>query len=163
MKRIEQLPAACANQLNARIADEYGAQRHYTSASLLCDLYGLPAAGVFFRKEAKSEGKHAQMLTLYMVGRNSMPELPELACTTPEWKGFNALLFTSYDMELALLEAYKDSIKQLRGEHPDVEVFLQQFITIQTEAVAEYADYIKRFEAAKTDFEVAMLVNSVFG
>ncbi len=148
--------------LNARLADEYNAERFYIAASIWCDLNGFERASKHFVDEYHDERRHAHKLQKHASDWNIALTLPTVSEPQPEFESLTAIIEMAYKMEYALCEAYQNDIKAIDTEYPATEVFLSKFIKIQDEAVTSYSDMLKKLDGITTKFELLMLEKKIF-
>lgn len=160
--KIEQLPSEVVDLLNARLQDEYNAERFYIGASIWCDLNGFEKASDFFVDEYHDERRHAHKLQKHASDWNVKLTLPSVTID-PEFSSLNDIVEQAYKMEYELHEAYANDIKAIGEEYPACEVFLQKFIKIQDKAVVTYADILKKMEGLSTPFELRSMEKKIFG
>ena len=155
------LSKAVTDILNARLQDEYNAERFYIAASIWCDLNGFEIASDYFVSEYKDERKHAHKLQKHATNWNVKLTLPSIIADDT-FTSLPEIVSKAYEMEYALCEAYQKDIAAIDEEYPATEVFLQEFIKIQDEAVTGYADILKKLEGISSKFELLAIEKKVF-
>ena len=155
------LPSVVVDILNARLQDEYNAERFYIAASIWCDMNGYPKASKHFVNEYHDERRHAHMLQKHASDWNISLSLPDVV-TPPIKSDLVGIIEQAYQMEYALCEAYANDIKTVDEDYPATEVFLSKFIKIQDKAVTEYSDMLKKLQGIESPFELKMMEKKVF-
>lgn len=163
-KKPNTLPDAVVKMINERIGDEYTAHYYYRNAANWCNNVNYKKAAAFFEAEANSELEHAKGLQEYLDKWNIMPEIP----AAPTKKTFTSLVEVingAYDMEYGLLEKYSDGQKESFDIHPATFNFIQGYVNIQNDAVAEYSDLLNAVELVDENNKLDILYfeNNYFG
>lgn len=157
---MQTLPPDIVKILNARLQDEYNAERFYVAASIWCDLNGFPLTSDAMVDEYHDERKHQHKLQKHASDWGVMLSLPS-EIPTPTFTSWNDIIKQAYDMELALWTKYNaDAYKVM--EYPSCYKFLQKFIAIQDESVVYYADIIKMAGGISDKFQLLMLEKKIF-
>lgn len=147
--------------LNARLQDEYNAERFYIAASLWCDLNGFEIASEYFVKEYKDERKHAHKLQKYASNWNVKLLLPTVSAD-PDFSDIKAIAQAAYDIEVALYDSYCADVKAIGEVLPQAELFLYEFVQIQNDAVVSYSDILKKLEGIEGKFELLQVEEKIF-
>lgn len=136
----KKLNKGAVEALSLRLKDEQDAYRMYRYFSNCLRNSGYLIAATYFEAEAIDELGHAHILEKYATDWNT--ELEFLSLSAPkEAEGMVEIFEAAYKFEYYLLEEYSKNIVECL-EEGDMSTFnfLQQFIDIQTKAVAEYSD-----------------------
>ena len=135
----KKLPQATQEILSDRLYDEQYANRFYRYVSNCLGNIGFVIAQKYYANEAAQEIEHAKGLEEYAVNWNcelDFRELPEM----PEIEGVYDIVDASYNRELKLLQSYsEDCEKVLKAGDMSTFFFLQKYVQIQTDSVAEIA------------------------
>lgn len=127
------------SMLNSAIAEEYTAHYFYRAAANWCNGVGYIKAGAFFAGEAIAELTHAEKVQKYLVDWNCTPTLP-----TVKFSGnFNNLIDIvnkAYIIEYQLGDKYMTWATQTLTKHLMTFNFLQGFVDLQNESIAEFSD-----------------------
>lgn len=139
------LDKECKQALESRLNDELYASNHYYYASVWCSNIGLVGGKKYFEGESASEKQHAQKITDYMTGFNTMPKFMEID-VPQSFSSLKDILEKSLKLEEDLLEAYKTNYREFIKEgYEETAIFVQKFIKIQTESVIEYQDLLNQY------------------
>ena len=146
MIKPKKLNKGAVESLSLRLKDEQTAYRLYRYFSNCLRNSGYLIAAKYFEGEAMEELEHAHILEKYATDWNT--ELEFLTLETPaEADGMVEIFEASYTLEYNLLQEYsKNAVECLEDGDMSTFNFLQQFIAIQTKAVAEYADKLNMLE-----------------
>lgn len=147
MITLKKLSKGRLKSLSERLKDEQDAYRMYRYFANCLRNKGFLKAAAYYEAEAMDELTHAHTLEKYATDWNC--ELDFLPLDVPketegsEAEKFVGIIEASYKFELYLLGEYTKDINECM-EEGDMSTFnfLQQFIDIQTKAVAEYAEMI---------------------
>lgn len=142
--------------LDARIGDEYTAHYFYRNAANWCKNVNFNKAASFFENEANSELEHAKGLQDYLTQWNVMPAIPQ-APTRQDFDNLIDIIRKAYEMEYNLLQKYSGDQKVFLNEHPATHNFIQGYVNIQNESVAEYSDLLNAVELINTDNKLDVL------
>lgn len=142
--------------LDARIGDEYTAHYFYRNAANWCKNANYNKAASFFEAEAVSELEHAQGLQDYLVQWNLLPAIPQ-APTRHDFNDLVDIIRKAYELEYNLLSNYSDDQKSFFNEHPATFNFIQKYVDIQNQSVAEYSDLLNAIELINTDNKLDIL------
>jgi ferritin len=127
--------------LESRLKDEYTAHLIYKNAANWCKNVGYIKAASFFEAEAADELTHAQKLQDYMVQWNVLPQIP--VSTVPNnMKSLIDCINTAYNFEYNLLQSYSQIQMEVDGMHPATFNFVQEFVDIQNQSVADFSDLL---------------------
>jgi ferritin len=135
------LPEPIVKMLNDRLADEYAAHYLYRNAANWCAGVNYKKAAAFFAAEASAELEHAEKLQKYLVDWNNSPILPAIKFSGK----FNSLIDIvnkAYAIEFKLGEEYQKNATDVFSDHLMTFNFLQEFVDIQRESIAEYSDLL---------------------
>jgi ferritin len=158
------LPTNVVKTLNDRIGDEYAAHYFYRNAANWCKDKNYKKAAAFFEAEANSELEHAKGLQDYITQWNELPSIPA-APTSVKFESLIDIINEAYAMEYGLYEMYSEFQVDLVSEHPATFNFIQGYVNIQNEAVAEYSDLLNALELIDVDsrLDVLYFENQYFG
>lgn len=156
------LPDVVVEILNARLQDEYNAERFYKNASKWCDLNGWKVASDFFVCEMHDEHSHAHKIERHATDWNVQLPSPTVDMAGTEYNSYVAIIQAAYEMEYALYQAYCRDIQAIDEDYPQTEIFLQKFVKIQNEAVYTYSEMLKRCEGISTNFELRQMEKKIF-
>lgn len=139
------LPSEVSNLLSERLSDEYAAHYFYRQATNYCENVGYLKAAAYFKGEAEDELKHAEGLQKYLTDWNVQPVLAPISA--PEkFSSLVDLIEKAYTIEYNLYEEYESTSKVMLSKDLCTFVFLQQYMTIQQQSVAEYSTLLNRLE-----------------
>lgn len=133
------LDPTIVSMLNDAIAEEYAAHYLYRGASNWCNGVAYFKAGAFFAAEAAAELEHAEKLQKYLVDWNCTPKLPSVKFSG-EFKSLIDVVNKSYAIEYGLGTKYMTWASQIFPKHLMTFNFLQGFVDIQNESIAEMSD-----------------------
>ena len=150
------LPEDIVTIINNLIAEEYTAHYYYVNAANWCDGVGYLKAGAFFRAESVSELDHANKLMKYLVDWNASPKLPAIKFSG-EFDGLIDVVNKAYVMEYGLGDKYNTSSSSIFAHHLPTFDFLQEFRTLQTEAIAEYSDKLNAAQLVDVSSKLDLL------
>lgn len=140
-KTLNDFSESISSALNERIGDEYAAHYFYRNAANWCKNVNYKNATSYFETEAASELDHAKGLQDYLTQWNLMPAIPA-APTQHSFKNLADIINKAYEIEYELMAKYSDNQKEFLNEHPATFNFIQKYVDIQNEAVAEYSDLL---------------------
>ena len=135
------LPDEIVSMLNDRIADEYTAHYFYRNAANWCQGVAYTKAAAFFAKEAATELEHAEKLQKYLVDWNNTPTLPAVKFSG-NFDSLIDLVNKAYAIEYKLGDEYQKDASDVFSKHLMTFNFLQEFVDIQRESIAEYSDLL---------------------
>jgi ferritin len=135
------LPEVIEKMINDRIGDEYTAHYFYRNAANWCKNMNYKKAASFFEAEASSELEHAKGLQDYLTQWNLLPVIPQ-APTTKTFNSLVEIVGLAYEMEYGLFGKYSEGQKSSLNVHPATFNFIQGYVNIQNDAVAEYSDLL---------------------
>lgn len=163
-KKPNVLPNEVVKTINERIGDEYTAHYYYRNAANWCKNVNYKKAAAFFEGEANAELEHAKGLQDYLNQWNIMPEIPS-APTRMEFKSLVEVINGAYDMEYDLFEKYSEAQKMMFDVHPATFNFIQGYVDIQNESVAEFSDLLNAIELVDENNKLDILYfeNNYFG
>jgi ferritin len=140
-KTLNDFSDAISAALNERIGDEYAAHYFYRNAANWCKNANYKNATAYFEGEASSELDHAKGLQDYLTQWNLLPAIPA-APTQHSFKNLTDIINKAYEIEYDLMVKYSDNQKEFLAAHPATFNFIQKYVDIQNEAVAEYSDLL---------------------
>jgi len=133
------LPEEIVASLNDALIEEYTAHYFYRGAANWCNGVAYVKAGAFFEGEANAELEHALKLQKYLVDWNCIPKLPSVKFSG-EFKSLIDVVNKSYAIEYQLGTKYMTWATQMFPKHLMTFNFLQEFVDIQNESIAEMSD-----------------------
>lgn len=142
---------------NERIGDEYTAHYFYRNAANWCRNANYKKATAFFDGEANSELEHAQGLQDYLTQWNLIPSIP----SAPSNQSFTSLvdiINKAYNLEYALFMKYSKDQQALLGVHPATFNFIQKYVDIQNDSVAEYSDLLNALLLVNIENKLDVLI-----
>lgn len=142
--------------LDARIGDEYTAHYFYRNAANWCKNTNYNKAAAFFDAESGSELEHAQGLQDYLIQWNLLPAIPQ-APTRHDFDNPIDIIRKAYELEYNLLQKYSGDQKMFLNQHPATFNFIQKYVDIQNQSVAEYSDLLNAIELINTDNKLDVL------
>ena len=140
-KTLNDFSDAISTALNERIGDEYAAHYFYRNAANWCKNANYKNATAYFEGEASSELDHAKGLQDYLTQWNLLPAIPA-APTQHSFKNLADIINKAYEIEYDLMVKYSGNQKEFLAAHPATFNFIQKYVDIQNEAVAEYSDLL---------------------
>jgi ferritin len=149
--------------LMPRLKDELTAMYTYRSIANWCENVGYLKAAEFFAKESEDEGKHAKIIEKYLTDWNIIFPLPELGEPKKDFKSLLEAIEVAYNLEYQLYEDYEETSRKIFPKDLCTFNFLNQFLKIQTEAVAEYSTKLNMLQGVEpTKFNLLMLEKKLF-
>ena len=142
---------------NERIGDEYTAHYFYRNAANWCRNANYKKATAFFDGEANSELEHAQGLQDYLTQWNLIPSIP----SAPSNQSFTSLIDIinkAYNLEYGLFMKYSKDQQSLLGVHPATFNFIQKYVDIQNDSVAEYSDLLNALQLVNIENKLDVLI-----
>lgn len=142
---------------NERIGDEYTAHYFYRNAANWCRNANYKKATAFFDGEASSELEHAQGLQDYLTQWNLIPSIP----SAPSNQSFTSLIDIinkAYNLEYGLFMKYSKDQQSLLGVHPATFNFIQKYVDIQNDSVAEYSDLLNALQLVNIENKLDVLI-----
>jgi ferritin len=127
------------SDINSAIAEEYAAHYFYRGAANWCNGVAYTKAGAFFEGEANAELEHALKLQKYLVDWNCTPKLPPVKFSG-EFSSLIDVVNKAYTIEYQLGTKYMTWATQMFPKHLMTFNFLQEFVDIQNESIAEMSD-----------------------
>jgi ferritin len=125
--------------LNAALTEEYTAHYFYRYAANWCQGVAYLKAAAFFAAEAAAELTHAEKLQKYLVDWNCTPKLPSVKFSG-EFSSLIDIVNKSYLIEYQLGDKYMKWASEVFDKHLMTFNFLQEFVDIQNESIAEMSD-----------------------
>lgn len=165
MIQPRKLSNAVVNILQARLVDEYTAFAFYRNASNWCKNVGLFVAAKYFEEESNSELGHAKMIENMLVDWNVAPIIPSIS-TPDKCSSLAEIITDAYELESGLYDSYeKNAADLLTSDEINGFRFLQQFVQIQNDSVAEYSDMINILSGVdySDKFKLLELEENLFG
>lgn len=157
------LPADIVAEIEKRIAGEYNAHYTYRNAANWCKNVNYKKAAAFFEAEAAYELEHANMLMDYL---NQWNVVPKIMPVDPgmSFSSLVEIIDEAYDVEYNLLLNYSAMQTALSSTHPATFNFIQKFVDIQNESVAEYSDLLNALELVNISnkFEILYFEQTYF-
>lgn len=150
------LDPAVVSCLTQRLGDEYTAYYFYRNAANWCKNANYTKAAAYFEAEAKSELEHAQGIQDYLINWNQQPSIPQVE-TSCGCTGLVSIINHAYKMEFALFKAYSANQREILGDDPATFNFIQGYVNIQNESVAEYSDLLNALRLINPDNKLDLL------
>ena len=142
--------------LNNAIVEEYTAHYLYRGAANWCAGVAYNKAAAFFAAEAAAELEHAEKLQKYLVDWNCTPKLPSVKFSG-EFKSLIDVVNKGYAIEYGLGNKYMDWATQMLPKHLMTFNFLQEFVDIQNQSIAEYSDLLNAAQLIDVDKKLDLL------
>lgn len=150
------LDPAVVSCLESRLGDEYTAYYFYRNAANWCRNANYAKASAYFDAEAKSELEHAQGIQDYLLNWNHQPAIPQVETKT-NCTSLVSIINHAYKMELGLFKAYSANQREILQDDPATFNFIQGYVTIQTDSVAEYSDLLNALRLINPDNKLDLL------
>ena len=150
------LPTEVVDALNKRLADEYAAHYLYRNAANWCRGVNYPKAAAFFDAEAVAELEHALKVENYITQWNLLPQIP----AAPTMQTFTSLVDVinkAYEIEYDLFEKYSADQSMFFSVHQASFNFVQEFVSKQSDSVAEFSDLLNALELIDTESRLDLL------
>lgn len=142
--------------LNSALAEEYTAHYFYRGAANWCQGVAYLKAAAFFAAEANAELEHAEKLQKYLVDWNCTPQLPSVKFSG-EFKSLIDVVNKAYAIEYSLGTKYVTWASQVFPKHLMTFNFLQGFVDIQTESIAEMSDKLNAAQLVDVNSKLDLL------
>ena len=140
---LYKLEPEVAEVLFERLNDEYTAFYFYRNAANWCKNMGFTGGAKYFSGEAASEIEHAKSIEKYLTDWNIMPELKPIE--KPEsFSGLQDIIEKAYELEYDLCDEYKKAATLFMQNNLNTFTFIQEYIKIQNDSVAEYSDLLNQ-------------------
>jgi ferritin len=108
----------------------------------------------YFLAESAEELTHYQMIVEFINDMGGCAELPRIDAVTDKISDIGEALELGYETELEVYNHYKEFYEEAEGEDCSVAIFLQQFVTIQRQAVGHYGDLLAKYKIAEATKEL---------
>lgn len=144
------------SDLNSAIGEEYTAHYFYRAASNWCQGVAYFKAAAFFAAEANAELEHAEKLQKYLVDWNCTPKLPSVKFSG-EFSSLIDVVNKSYAIEYSLGTKYMNWASQVFSKHLMTFNFLQGFVDIQNESIAEMSDKLNAAQLVDVNDKLSLL------
>ena len=108
----------------------------------------------YFLAESAEELTHYQIIVEFMNDMGDCADLPKIDAIKDKVSNIGDALELGYEMELEVLNHYKKFYQQAEDEDCAVGIFLQQFVTIQVQAVGHYGDLLAKYKIAEATKEL---------
>lgn len=108
----------------------------------------------YFLAESAEELTHYQILVEFMNDMGDCADLPKIDAVTDKVNNIGEALELGYEMEMEVLNHYKKFHQEADEEDCAVGIFLQQFVTIQVQAVGHYGDLLAKYKIAEATKEL---------
>ena len=108
----------------------------------------------YFLAESAEELTHYQMHVEFMNDMGDCADLPKIDAITDKVKDLGEALELGYQTELDVYNQYKELYAQAEDEDCTVAIYLQQFVTIQRQAVGHYGDLLAKYKIAEATKEL---------
>lgn len=142
--------------INDALVEEYTAHYFYRGAANWCAGVAYNKAAAFFTAEAAAELEHAEKLQKYLVDWNCTPKLPSVKFSG-EFKSLIDVVNKSYAIEYQLGSKYMNWATQVFSKHLMTFNFLQEFVDIQNQSIAEYSDLLNAAQLIDVDKKLDLL------
>ncbi len=150
------LPEDISSSINDALIEEYTAHYFYRGAANWCAGVAYNKAAAFFTAEAAAELEHAEKLQKYLVDWNCTPKLPSVKFSG-EFKSLIDVVNKSYAIEYQLGSKYMNWASQVFPKHLMTFNFLQEFVDIQNQSIAEYSDLLNAAQLIDVDKKLDLL------
>jgi ferritin len=140
------LESAAVSLLLPRLNDENNAYYFYRSAYNWCNGAGFKYAAEYFKNESADELVHARGLEDYLSNWNVIPNLAAIEKPVVKFEGLIDIIEQAYEMEFNLLSAYQETYEKMCDISPVTHTFLQNYINIQNNSVADYSTKLNILE-----------------
>ncbi len=150
------LPEEIVTVLNDALTEEYTAHYFYRGLSNWCQGVAYIKAAAFFAAEAAAELEHAEKLQKYLVDWNCTPKLPAVKFSG-EFKSLIDGVNKSYAIEYGLGNKYMVWTSQVFTKHLMTFNFLQGFVNIQNESIAEMSDKLNAAQLIDVNSKLDLL------
>lgn len=108
----------------------------------------------YFLTESAEELTHYQIIVDFMNDMGDCADLPKIDAITDQVSNIGEALELGYETELEVYNHYKDFYEEAEDEDCSVGIFLQQFVTIQRQAVGHYGDLLAKYKIAEATKEL---------
>ena len=108
----------------------------------------------YFLAESAEELTHYQMIVEFINDMGGCAELPRIDAVTDKISDIGEALELGYETELEVYNHYKEFYEEAEDEDCSVAIFLQQFVTIQRQAVGHYGDLLAKYKIAEATKEL---------
>lgn len=142
--------------LNAAITEEYTAHYFYRGASNWCQGVGYVKAAAKYATEATAELEHALKLQKYLVDWNATPTLPAVKFSG-EFAHLIDTVNKAYAIEYQLGNKYMGWASKVFSQHLMTFNFLQEFVDIQNESIAESSDLLNAAQLVDVNNKLDLL------
>lgn len=136
------------------IQSELTAANTYKCFANCMQRLGFVGAQKYFTKESADELTHAQILFDLINDLGDLANIPTIEAVEFMPAGIGEALDFAFDMELALMEQYKEFYKFIEETDPVIAQQLLQFLNIQIKSVGEYGDLQMRYSVAEKTQEI---------
>ncbi len=156
------LPKEVIDILNARLQDEYNAERFYKNLSKWCDQKGWAKASKYFVCMMHKAHHLAHKLERYATDRNTDINSPTVSMPEATGETYVDLIEQSYEMENTQLSSYKGDVVSISDTQPDFALFLEKYIKCHQKWLYEYSEMLKKLQGISGDFELRAMEKKVF-
>lgn len=108
----------------------------------------------YFLAESAEELTHYQIIVDFINDMGGCADLPKIDAITDKVNNIGEALELGYETELEVYNHYKDFYEEAEEEDCAVGIFLQQFVTIQRQAVGHYGDLLAKYKIAEATKEL---------
>ncbi|MCA9244146.1 MAG: ferritin [Phycisphaerales bacterium] len=124
-------------QINAQIANEFGAAHKYLAIACFFDDLALPALTAFFEKQSDEEREHAGKFIKYLRDVNARVTLHQITKPEASWQTPLDAIQTALDSELTVTKQINDLVDLAIKENDHAtRGFLNWFVSEQVEEVS---------------------------
>jgi ferritin len=144
-------------QLNAQLANEFGAAQQYIAVAVWYDNETLPLLAGHFYRQAVEERNHAMIIVQYLLDAQAPVTIPAVAAPKTDFGDHIEPVRLALDQERAVTQQIQELAKLARAEGDLVgEQFLAWFLKEQLEEMSSMSDLLRTVErAAETNILLA--------
>lgn len=139
------LNAEMKRWLQKSIASELFASNMYKHIANQLQRLGYFGAQKYFLNESSDELKHYQGLVDFVNDMGDVAQVPAIEAIKEKIESIEDALGCSYEIEMDLLNQYKEFYNIAEEKYPEIGQFLLQYLEIQRTSVGEYGDLIARY------------------
>ena len=150
------LSANMKKWLQKSVESELYASSFYKHSANQLQRLGYFGGQAYYLKESADELEHYQGIVDFVNDMGDVVSVPKIDGVTDEIKSIGDTLDLAYELELDLLNQYKEFYEIAEDEDMAVAEFLLKYIKIQRKSVGEYGDLIARYKKCGSN-EAAIL------
>ena len=149
--------SAFTDQLNAQLANEYGASQQYIAVAVWYDNETLPLLARHFYRQAVEERNHAMVIVQYLLDAQAPVTIPAVAAPRTTFNDPIEPVRLALEQERTVTDQIKALARLARSEDDLVgEQFLAWFLKEQLEEMSSMSDLLRTVErAAETNILLA--------